>query len=155
LKKFQKNCLPVSKIIDFNQGIITGGNKKFITDTISPLTKKLLTGSDFNRYSIDPPNAYIIYDKEKLHRPRKTSIFEVDQKILLRQTGSFPICMIDTEMYYTLDTIHNGLIIDPTYDAKYLLAILNSKLFRFLYENSIDETGKICRSIKSIKKPSG
>jgi len=150
IEKISKNCLPVSKIIDFNQGIITGGNNKFITNIKGTLTKKLLTGSDFNRYSIEPPNAYIIYDKEKLHRPRKTSIFEVDQKILLRQTGSFPICMIDTEMYYTLDTIHNGLIIDANYDAKYLLAILNSKLFRFLYENSIDEIGKVFAQVKII-----
>jgi type I restriction-modification system DNA methylase subunit len=150
IDKVSKNCLPVSKIIDFNQGIITGGNAKFITDTKGPLTKKLLTGGDFNRYSIEPPNTFIIYDTAKLHRPRKTSIFEAEQKILLRQTGSFPICMIDTEKYYTLDTVHNGLIIDSNYDAKYLLAILNSRLFRFLYENLIDETGKVFAQVKII-----
>ena len=151
IEKISKNCLPVSKIIDFNQGIITGGNNKFVTNTKGALTKKLLTSSNFNRYSFELPNTFIIYDREKLHRPRKTSIFEVEQKILLRQTGSFPICMIDTEKYYTLDTIHNGLIIDANYDAKYLLAILNSKLFRFLYENSIDEIIQATKDYKTCQ----
>ncbi len=150
IKRISKNCKSLKEIINFNQGIITGGNKKFITPVKSELTKKIITGSDFNRYSIVPSDNYIIYDKEKLHRPRKKEIFEVQEKILLRQTGAYPICAIDTERYYTLDTVHNGLLIDSNYDLKYLLTLLNSKLLRFLYENSINESGKVFAQVKII-----
>lgn len=72
------------------------------------------------------------------------------EKIILRQTGSYPICTIDTEQHYTLDTIHNGKIIDANYDARYLLCLLNSRFLRFLYENSINETGKVFAQVKII-----
>jgi hypothetical protein len=109
-----------------------------------------LTGSDFNRYTKPTSHSYIIYDIDKLHRPRKKEIFEVSEKILLRQTGAYPICTIDLEMHYTLDTVHNGLIIDENYNSKYLLSLLNSKLLRFLYENSINEGGKVFAQVKII-----
>lgn len=150
IERISKNCKPLKEIVDFNQGIITGGNKKFITTIKNELTKKVITGSDFNRYSITPSSNLIIYDTEKLHRPRKKEIFEAKAKILLRQTGSYPICAIDTDRYYTLDTVHNGLLIDSEFDLKYLVCLLNSKLFRFLYENSINETGKVFAQVKII-----
>lgn len=150
INKVSKNCTTVSKVINFNQGIITGGNSKYITNELGVLTKKMITGSDFNRYTKPTSHSYIIYDIDKLHRPRKKEIFEVSEKILLRQTGAYPICTIDLEMHYTLDTVHNGLIIDENYNSKYLLSLLNSKLLRFLYENSINEGGKVFAQVKII-----
>ncbi|MEX2602996.1 MAG: N-6 DNA methylase, partial [Gracilimonas sp.] len=90
IKRISKKCIPVSKVIDFNQGIITGGNKKFITSEKGDLTKKVITGRDFVRYYVFPSSNYVIYDTDNLHRPRKKEIFEVDEKILLRQTSAYP-----------------------------------------------------------------
>jgi hypothetical protein len=136
--------------MNFKQGIITGSNKNFITDLTNDLTKKVLTGSDFNKYSLKKSSQYIVYDIKKLHRPRVPEIFEVAEKLLIRQTGSFPICAIDTEQHYTLDTIHNGKLINDNFYLKYILALLNSKLLRFLYENQINETGKVFAQVKII-----
>ena len=92
----------------------------------------------------------IIYDTKLLHRPRKREIFEAKEKILLRQTGSYPICTIDYEQFFTLDTVHNGLLINADYSLKYLLVLLNSKLLRFLYESQINEGGKVFAQVKII-----
>lgn len=150
IKRISKDCKPLSEIINFNQGIITGGNKKFITSEKNEFSVKVLTGSDFNRYLIKPSSNFITYDTSKLHRPRKKQIFEVDEKIILRQTGAYPICSLDFESFYTLDTVHNGLLIDNEFSIKYILTLLNSKLYRFLYENSINESGKVFAQVKII-----
>lgn len=150
ISKISKDCIPLKYIVNFNQGIITGGNSKYLTAEKNDLTKKVITGSDFNRYIFQDSGTYITYDTKNLHRPRKKEIFEVNEKILLRQTSSYPICMIDTEKYYTLDTVHNGLMINQAYESKYILSLLNSKLLRFLYENSINETGKVFAQVKII-----
>ena len=68
----------------------------------------------------------------------------------MRQTGAYPICTIDTAQYYTLDTVHNGILINDKFSLKYLLAILNSKLMRFFYESSINESGKVFAQVKII-----
>jgi len=150
IKRVSKNTKPLKEILNFNQGIITGGNSKYITSEKSELTEKVITGSDFNRYSFTNSNQLIIYDTKLLHRPRKREIFEAQEKILLRQTGSYPICTIDYEQFFTLDTVHNGLLINPDYSLKYLLVLLNSRLLRFLYESQINEGGKVFAQVKII-----
>ncbi|WP_322550279.1 Eco57I restriction-modification methylase domain-containing protein [Flavobacterium psychraquaticum] len=150
IKRVSKNTIPLREIINFNQGIITGGNSKYLITEKSEITEKILTGSDFNRYLLDDTNQLIIYDTKKLHRPRKREIFEANEKILLRQTGAYPICMIDNEKYFTLDTVHNGLLINDKFDIKFILSILNSTLIRFLYESQINEGGKVFAQVKII-----
>ena len=148
IKRVSKNSIPMKEIVNFNQGIITGGNKKYITSVVSELTKPVITGSDFNRYVLNNSNQLIIYDTDKLHRPRKKEIFEVPERLILRQTGAYPICTLEKQMYYTLDTVHNGLLLNNDFKIRYILGLLNSKLFRFLYENSINETGKVFAQVK-------
>lgn len=150
IKHIVSGCLQLKEIVNFNQGIITGGNKEFLTKEAGDINKKLITGSDFNRYSVKEVDTYIIYDTDKLHRPRKKEVFEAEQKILLRQTGAYPIATIDTDKHYTLDTVHNGLMINPNYNIKYIVALLNSKLLRFLYESNINEEGKVFAQVKII-----
>jgi hypothetical protein len=150
IEKLKQNTIQLKEILNFNQGIITGGNSKFLTVEKSDLTEKIITGSDFNRYNLNYANQLIIYDAAKLHRPRKREIFEAKEKILLRQTSSYPICTIDTEQYFTLDTVHNGILINENFSLKYLLSLLNSKLIRFLYESSINESGKVFAQVKII-----
>jgi type I restriction-modification system DNA methylase subunit len=127
IKRIVKNSVSLKSILNFNQGIITGGNSKYLTLEKSILTEKILTGGDFNRYTVNQTNQLIIYDTSLLHRPRKREIFEAKEKILLRQTGAYPICMLDNEQFFTLDTVHNGLLINKDYSLKFLLALLNSK----------------------------
>lgn len=148
--KMQKNSLKLKDIIEFKQGIITGNNKKFITNKISENTKKVITGKDFNRYFLNYNGEYVIYDVDKLHRPRKKEIFEIDNKILLRQTGAFPICTIDNSHYYTLDTVHNGKIINNNFSVFYILTLLNSKVLKFYYADCINEEGKVYAQVKII-----
>lgn len=148
--KMQKNSLKLKDIIEFKQGIITGNNKKFITNKISENTKKVITGKDFNRYFLNYNGEYVIYDVDKLHRPRKKEIFEINNKILLRQTGAFPICTIDNSHYYTLDTVHNGKIINNNFSVFYILTLLNSKALKFYYADCINEEGKVYAQVKII-----
>lgn len=149
-EKLLKNTTELKKIVNFKQGIITGNNKKFIVKENLENTKKVLTGADFNRFSLCWHGDYILYLEKELHRPRTRDIFEQHEKLLLRQTGAYPICMIDTNSYYTLDTVHNGTIIDKMFNIKYILLLLNSKLLRFVYENSVNETGKVFAQVKII-----
>lgn len=148
--KIRENSLKLKNVIEFKQGIITGDNKKFITYEEGENTKKIITGKDFNKYFLEYNNEYVIYDLEKLHRARKKDIFELENKILLRQTGAFPICTLDNEQYYTLDTVHNGKVINNNFDILYLLSLLNSNLFKFYYIDSINEDGKTYAQVKII-----
>ena len=150
LKKLNEKSIIIKDIINFKQGIITGGNSKYITEVPNEKSVKFITGSDFNRYSFTPSNKFLTYSVEDLHRPRTKDIFEIDSKIILRQTAGYPIVTIDTEGYYTLDTVHNGKLINNDFDLKYILVLLNSTLLKFYYKSSINEDGKVFAQVKII-----
>jgi len=148
--KLIDNTIKLNEVIDFNQGVITGNNKEFIRYKYEEGFKPLITGSHFNRYNLQFKGVYLVYDEERLHRPRKKKLFEADEKLLIRQTGSYPICSYDNQQFYTLDTVHNGIIINRVFTIKYLLCLLNSRFFKYLYNTSINEEGKIFAQVKII-----
>lgn len=149
LIRIRNNTVNLVDVLDFNQGIITGDNKAYITTKQGINTKLIITGSDFNGFSLNWNGLFVIYDTTKLHRPRKKEIFETD-KIVLRQTGSYPIASYDDKGFYSLDTVHNGILKDKNYNLKYLLCLINSKLLRFLYDQNINESGKLFAQVKII-----
>ena len=58
--------------------------------------------------------------------------------------------MIDNDQYFTLDTVHNGILKRDNFDIKYVMLLLNSKFLRFIYENMINESGKLFAQVKII-----
>ena len=58
--------------------------------------------------------------------------------------------MIDNEQYFTLDTVHNGILKQENFDIKYVMLLLNSKFLKFIYENMINENGKLFAQVKII-----
>ena len=149
LKKIFLNTEKLKNIIEFKQGIITGNNKAFIINTETAETKKVLRGEDFNRYTLLWNSLYVKYNNN-LHRPRTPDVFESPEKILVRQTGNYPIAMIDNNSYYTLDTVHNGKIINSQFTSQYLIAILNSKAMKYIWNCVINEEKKAFGQIKII-----
>ena len=75
-------------------------------------------------------------------------------KILIRQTASEIIGVYDDSNYYPIDSIHTLNLIEKNENEtdilKFILGLLNSTLFRFLYNWKLDEGGKVYPQIKKV-----
>ena len=82
-----------------------------------------------------------------LHRPRKSHIFEKEQKILGVITSDKIITAIDKEQLYPTDGVY---LFSPKQEinAKYLVAVLNSIMFTYLYRLYTLEIGRPLAQIK-------
>ena len=109
--------------------------------------KKVLNGKHINKYTIQDSGMYIEYGPW-LWNPRKREVFEVEEKILVRQVGKYPICSYDNRMYYTLNTIYNIIITDCRFSTKYILALMNSKMMQFLWKEIYPEQKDIFPRLK-------
>ena len=83
-----------------------------------------------------------------LHWARKVDLFQT-KKIVMRQTGDSIIAAIDTNNIYTLDsvliiTLKNEYVIS----YKFLLAILNSRIAKFFYQEITQEQGRVFAQVK-------
>ena len=67
-----------------------------------------------------------------------------------RQTGDSLIAAYDDKGFFTLDSTHIQLPINSEYDLKYVLALFNSKLLNFIYNQLVQEQGRTFAQVKTI-----
>ena len=117
-----------------------------------------LKGRDINRFYKGKPTNYLRHDYEAYLNPEDTfrftpEVMENPNKIIYRQTANKIIATFDSEGMYNDKTIHcivpksnwSGMPI------KYLLALLNSKLFEYLYREISQETeGRAFAQVKTV-----
>jgi adenine-specific DNA-methyltransferase len=52
---------------------------------------------------------------------------------LLRKTGRELVACLDEKQFYTIQSLYNIVVKDKNYTEEYLLALLNSHLFTYIY----------------------
>ena len=102
----------------------------------------MYTGNDIDRYYLNWNGLFCCRDKEKIMsygatdiRLRDESIF-CKEKILLRKTGNRIISTIDYKNRYYEQSLFSFSLISKNYNLKFILAILNSKIANFLFNNN-------------------
>lgn len=132
--------LKISDVLDFYNGIATGPDKEkyFSFKKINQNYKPLLMGNNIGYYRIEDEGRYINYDRAKLHRAREEKIFLAAEKIVMQRIRNLRldrrlVCSLDTNRFYTFNSVNNLLLKSGSvYNIKYLLALLNSSLFNYL-----------------------
>jgi len=145
------STIPLGDLCTIYQGIITGNNKKFLSESApNSKWKKILRGRDFNRYELTYSGIYVYYDPEKLWSNTNPEMFKVPEKLISRQTSDHLVATYDSEGYFTLDSTHVIHLKRPEMSLKFLLAIYNSRLLNFLYTNQVKEAGRTFAQVKVV-----
>lgn len=151
-QKIAAGCVPLSQICETHNGIITGKQSEGDTARLknvvvaqdipslppkrAKLCQKVIDGKNMpNRYIIDWHDEYVIYAPEELTAPREPRWFETE-KLIIRDIAKNLTATYDAEKYYCIQTLNVGLLRDPGYKLKYILALLNSQLIDFHYKAS-------------------
>jgi len=82
-----------------------------------------------------------------LHRPREKHIFLKPQKLIGVITGDEIIVALDEEQLFATDGLYLFGLKDKI-DIKYIMGLLNSRLFVFLYRLLALETGRVMAQVK-------
>jgi adenine-specific DNA-methyltransferase len=115
-------------------------------------------GVDINEYFIAPStNRFVRVKTTKSLRKNERVILNADYfsivpKIIWRQTAPFPIATLDMRGIWFGRSIQAGTVRpEVKLDIRYILSIMNSKYFRWLYEQNVKEEGRIFPQIKLAK----
>ena len=68
---------------------------------------------------------------------------------MFRRVSSTLIATYDTEQYYALNTIVVVTLKKDNIDLKYILALLNSKLYNYIYSKKFKSTKKVFSEIQA------
>ena len=130
LDKLSINTIALGKILDIRQTIKTGDDKKYLRlERNGKNYKPILRGKDIFKWTIIDPKIFVDYGKH-LACPRDYRIFE-QPKIVIREAGNRITSTYDGSGFYIMSSLYNCILIDKNFDLKYLLALLNSKVFQY------------------------
>ena len=129
--KLANNSTNLQEVLDIKQTIKTGNDKIYITsEKLADNYKPILRGKDICRYGFKYSGLYVNYGKH-LANCIRYDIFE-QPKILIREAGATIVATYDEDNYYIMSSLYNAIIKDKRYSLKYLLGLINSKVFQFL-----------------------
>ncbi|HEX8556784.1 MAG TPA: TaqI-like C-terminal specificity domain-containing protein [Pyrinomonadaceae bacterium] len=149
--KLYDEAVELESVLEINQGIITGNDDRYLSaDKLDDNWKPTLRGRDVEAYKITYPDLYVFYSRRELACPRNEGLFDVDEKLVMRRTGDYPVAAYDDRRSYNLHTLYSCRK-KSTLPLKFLLATLNSKVLRFLYQQKLGtEAGRIFAEIKIL-----
>jgi hypothetical protein len=142
--KIFKGSISLDKIIKFSRGIKTSDDKRFlIFEKKNDEYKKVIRGRNIKAYKIDYKEEYIWYRPDLMKEkagclPHTKEIFEAKEKLITQRINSSGELLVtyDDNNFYCLDTINvSTTILDNEFNMKYLLAVLNSKLINFWFND--------------------
>jgi hypothetical protein len=107
----------------------------------------LMRGSLMNRYLNTWKDSWILYGNN-LAAPRDSKIFEVDEKIIIRQTGDRIIATIIGKDIICRDNLH--ILISKSVSHFFILGVINSKLIDFYYYQMNPERGEVLAQVKKM-----
>jgi len=118
------------------------------TTRINNRCKPALRGKDMGRWYHVKSRLYVEYGKW-LWNPRDPKIFEAKEKVIVRQIGRIPMCALDVDQTYTLNTIYNVVPREScNISAKYLLGILNSTMVGVIWRHLFPEQKDVFPRVK-------
>ena len=150
--KMEASGMKVEDYYKIYVGIVAKGIKQFLSNTKDTIYhKKYLQGKHIAPYQIVFKSVYINFIPELLHSNTDQSVYEQKEKILVRKTGNILMASLDSEQYYTDQSLYN-LYLKPNkrYSNRVLLAILNSKLLNYYYNKKLITNADVFPYIKGV-----
>lgn len=150
LNKIVKFSTPLSSFCNAYFGIQTFDRNKFVSDKkISKYFEPVIDGANVEQFYLKPPVEYVNYQPSSIKSGGNELIYR-QERICIRQIGSFPVSTIVPADIFTLNTIYNVYLNNKNkIDLKVILGIINSNVSRFFWKkNSSDEK----KTFPKIKK---
>ena len=143
---FKKPNISLSGNARWGLGIVTGNNKKYLSDKISENLIPVLRGKDVHKGYIDEPNAFIPRDFTQYQQVTSPKIFEAKSKIMYRFISNALVFYHDLNQAYCLNSV-NMIVVDSNFPicSENLVKFFNSNLINWVYKKLFN-THKVLRS---------
>ena len=127
LRKFFRNT-PLGNMVESWRGEEIGKKSSKITTVSNNVNLPMLTGENIDRYVSKKQASYIEIDAVEKDLKKYQQ-----EKVLVRQLGAKISALLDVNNSVTVQSVYNLYSIQPELSNKMLLALLNSRLFHYVY----------------------
>ena len=126
-------------------GIVTGNNKKFITDKNKLNFEPIYRGKDIKKFILDKPSSYIQFQPENFQQVASETKYRSKEKLIYKFISKNLTFAYDNCKRLTLNSANILIPEVPSYPIKVIAALFNSSLYQFLFQKKFFSI-KILRS---------
>ena len=134
-------------------GIVTGNNKKFITDKNKPGFEPIYTGKDVKRFILDRPSSYIQFQPQKFQQVAPEKKYRVKEKLIYKFISKNLVFAYDNHQRLTLNSANILIPEIPDYPIKVIASLFNSSLYQFLYQKKFSSIKILKSHIEDLPLP--
>ncbi|MEL1136684.1 TaqI-like C-terminal specificity domain-containing protein [Desulfitobacterium sp. THU1] len=130
---------------DFALGIVTGDNKKFLSNINDEFSEPIYRGNDVFKYKCRPAENFLRFEPSAYQQIAPINLYRAKEKLIYRFIGGKLVFAYDSTQALTLNSAN--IVIPKIEDVsiKYILAILNSRVVQYYFNKRFDSV-KILRS---------
>ncbi len=144
-KVYKEKHVTLKKSADWALGIVTGDNKKFISDNKKPGFEPIYTGKNVQKFILDTPSSYIHFQPERFQQVAPEEKYRVKEKLIYKFISKNLIFAYDNYKRLTLNSANILIPEIPNYPIKVIATLFNSSLYQFLFQKKFSSI-KILRS---------
>jgi len=135
-------------------GIVTGDNKKYISDEKNDGYEPIICGKEITRYNFDYAkiSKYIKFEKENFQQVANEDLYRCKNKIIYKFIGKKLCFAVESRSTLTLNSA-NLICLDDSCDIHYISAILNSRITQLFFDDVYDTHKVLKNHIQSFYIP--
>lgn len=137
----------------FALGIVTGNNKKFLTNEKLKGNEMILKGSDIHKFRFMEGTSFIAYRPDLFQQTAPTQYYRAPQKLLYRFISSQLVFAYDDRQTLSLNSCNVLIPEIEGLEMKYVLAVLNSRVAQFYFDKSFQSVKVLRSHIEQIPIP--
>lgn len=139
IEKLETQKYKLGDLCTINQGLRTGDNDKYISE--SPKNSKwkpAVGGKHIGRYEPLSKEIFVYYEPTLLDAPRREEIFKSAEKLIVQEIRNITlprriIATYDAEQFYCLQSTNVINLRSNDWSLKFLLGLMNSTLINFFF----------------------
>lgn len=137
----------------FALGIITGDNKRFLSDIKSDKNEQILSGNNVFKYKFKNSSKYIEFKPELYQQVAPTEYYRAKEKLIYRFICNRIVMAYDSKSTLTLNSCNVLIPQIPGLYTKYVMGILNSRIVQFYFRKMFDSVKVLRAHIEKIPIP--
>lgn len=118
---------------DWALGIVTGDNKRFLSDKCLDGYEPVIRGRDIEKFVIPQTTAFIKYDPDQFQQVAPMDRYWAKEKLVYRFISGSLVFAYDDQRRLTLNSANILIPHDGFYPIKVIMALFNSSLYNFIY----------------------
>ena len=133
-KIYNTSHITLKNKADWALGIVTGNNKKFLSEKKQSGFEPIYKGGDVYKFVLSPPSCYIRLQLDKLQQIASIDKYRVKEKLIYKFISKNLIFAYDNKKRLTLNSANIVIPRIENYPIKVILGLFNSSLYQFLFQ---------------------